>query len=442
MEYNPKSSNLKSGRKTGGWSLFKKLNTIEQDKKRCQMKTIFVMIFLMFICLGYSSAYGQIESQWRGPNRDGVYPNENLLKKWPDEGPKLIWSVEGLGAGYSSPAVTSDHIYLTGMIGGEGFLFAFDKNGRLVWKVSYGPEWDGSRPGARTSPTVVGNRIYLASAEGRAICFSTDGEKIWSVNLMKEFGARNIEWGMTESPLVDGNRVFYTPGGRGVMVVALDRHSGKTIWKIKGNRETSGYCSPCLVKHGKMHLLLTMTAKSVVGINADTGEYLWRHSHVTEYDVNANTPLYYDGYLYTVSGYNTGGQMFNLSEDGKSIKRVWSQNTLDSQMGAAVLVDGYIYGSGQENRGWHCLDWKTGKIQFTAREIGNKGAIIFSDGMIYCYSERGDVGLVKPNPRKFEVVSSFLIKKGTGEHWAHPVIKDGRLYIRHGDALMVYHIAK
>ncbi len=134
--------------------------------------------------------------------------------------------------------------------------------------------------------------------------------------------------------------------------------------------------------------------------------------------------------------------MFKLSEDGESVRRVWSQDTLDSQMGAAVLVAGYIYGSGHQNRGWHCLDWKTGKVRYTAREIGNKGAIIFSDGMLYCYSERGDVALVKPNPQKFEVVSSFQIKKGSGEHWAHPVIKDGRLYLRHGNALMVYHIAK
>lgn len=401
-----------------------------------------MMIFLLSFCLGNSAAFGRIDSQWRGSNRDGVYPNESLLKKWPDEGPKLIWSVGELGVGYSSPAVTSDRVYLTGMISGEGFLFAFDREGKLVWKSSYGPEWDGSRPGARTTPTVVDDRIYLMSAEGRAVCFSTDGNKIWSINLMQEFGARNLEWGMTESLLVDGDRVFCTPGGRNVMIAALDRHSGKAIWKIKETGETSGYCSPCLVKHGERRLLLTMTARSVVGIDADSGEYLWRHSHVTDYVVNANTPLYHDGYLYTVSGYDTGGQMFELSEDGKSIKRVWSQDTLDSQMGAAVLVDGYIYGSGHQNRGWHCLDWKTGKVQYTAREIGNKGAIIFSDGMLYCYSERGDVALVKPNPRQFEVVSSFRIRKGSGEHWAHPVIKDGFLYIRHGDALMVYNIAK
>ncbi len=405
------------------------------------MKKIFVMTGL-FLIFGFSFVFGQIDSQWRGPNRDGIYTNESLLKMWPDAGPKLLWSVDGLGEGYSSAAVTSNRVYLTGMIGGEGYLYAFDMNGRLVWKSSYGPEWDGSRPGARTTPTVVGNRIYLMSAEGRAVCFGTDGKVIWFVDLKQNFDARNIEWGMTESLLIDGDRVFCTPGGRDVMITALDRHTGKTIWKIKGNGEKSGYCSPSIIKHGKRRLLLTMTAKSVVGLDVDTGKYLWRCRHVTEYDVNANTPLYHDGYVYTVSGYNTGGQMFRLSEDGKKINLVWSEDTLDSQMGAVVLVDGYIYGSGHSNRGWHCLDWKTGKVQFTARKIGNKGNIIFSDGMLYCYSERGDVALVKPNPQKFDVVSSFKIKKGSGPHWAHPVIKNGRLYVRHGDVLMVYRIAK
>ena len=398
------------------------------------------IVVLLMIYLSPSFIFGQVDSQWRGPNRDGIYPNESLLKTWPEEGPALIWSLEGLGDGYSSPAVTADRVYVTGMSGGEGFLYAFDTQGRPVWKASYGPEWNGSRPGARTTPTVVGDKIYLMSATGRAVCIDKDGEKIWSVDLMAEFGARNLQWGMTESLLVDGNRVFCTPGGRNVLIAALDRHSGKTVWEIKGNGETSGYCSPCLIKHGEKRLILTMTGSSFVGIDADTGKHLWRHPHVTDYSVNANTPLYHEGRVYTVSGYGTGGQMFALSEDGTDVKRIWSQAKLDSQMGAAVLVDGYVYGSGHNSRGWHCLDWKTGKVTYTARKIGNKGAIIFADGMLYCYSERGDVGLVKPDSQEFSVVSSFRVKKGSGEHWAHPVIKDGRLYIRHGDSLMVYRI--
>jgi len=403
------------------------------------MKKIF-LLFVLFV--GFSIAFGQIESQWRGPNRDGIYPGETLLKVWPDSGPKLLWSVDGLGDGYSSPAVTSDRIYVTGMISGKGLLFAFNKDGKLNWKTDYGPEWSGSSPGARTTPTVVDDKIFLISGEGGAVCLDTNGKMVWSVDLEKTFRARNIEWGITESPLVDGDRVICTPGGRDAMMVALNRHTGETIWTTAGNREQSGYCSPWIIQHGNRRLILTMTAKSVVGLDADTGDYLWHHAHVTEYDVNPNTPLYHDGKLFTVSGYGTGGQMFKLSDNGKNITRLWSEKILDSQMGAVVLVDGYIYGSGHNKRGWHCLDWKTGKVQFSERAVGSKGNIIYSDGMIYSYSENGTVALVKPNPERFEVVSSFKIQKGSGEHWAHLVIKDGRLHVRHGNLLMVYEIAR
>ena len=405
------------------------------------MKNIILAVCLI-IGVNVILSFGQIDSQWRGPNRDGVYPNETLLKKWPAAGPKLLWSADGLGEGYSSAAVTDNRVYITGMTEGRGHITAFDISGVMVWKSTYGPEWDDGHDGARTTPTVVGDRIYLLSGEGLCVCFDTSGKRKWFVNLMEKFKARNIKWGITESVLVDGDRVFCTTGAADVMMVALDRHSGKPIWKIKGNGEKSAYCSPCIVKHGNMRLLLTMTGESVVGLNADTGAYLWRYPHITRHDINPNTPLYHNGFVYTVSGYGTGGQMFKLSPDGKKMDLIWTQKKLDSQMGAAILTGGYIYGSGHKNRGWHCLDWKTGAVQFTAKEIGNKGNIIFSDGMLYCYGENGEVALVKPNPGKFGIVSSFKIDKGSGPHWAHPVIKNGRLYIRHGDSLMVYNIAR
>jgi outer membrane protein assembly factor BamB len=246
---------------------------------------------------------------------------------------------------------------------------------------------------------------------------------------------------MTESLLVDGDRVFCTPGGPDSMLVAFNRHNGQVIWEIKGNGEKSAYCSPVIVKHNQKSLILTMTGKSVVGLDASNGKFLWQMSHQTRHDINPNTPLYHQGNIYTVSGYGTtGSQMFKISPDGSKITHVWSEKILDSQMGAAVLVDGYIYGSGHRNRGWHCLDWKTGKVQYTAKELGNKGNIIFSDGLLYCYAENGVLGLVKPNPRKFEVISSFNIDKGSGPHWSHPVIKKGHIYVRHGEVLMVFDI--
>jgi outer membrane protein assembly factor BamB len=405
-----------------------------------EMKNTIALYCLLFFTL-LSPLLAQADSQWRGPERDGIYPGEDLLEAWPEEGPRLVWSMEGLGEGYSSAAVTTDRIYVTGMTRGEGVLYAFSLDRKPLWTSSYGREWSGSHPGARTTPTVAGGRIYVMSAFGRVVCFDGDGKEVWSRDLAADFGARNLQWGMTESLLVDGDRLFCTPGGRRVMVAVLDRNTGETLEEVRGNGETSGYCSPRIVQHGSRRILITMTERSVVGVDADTYEYLWKQSHVTDYNVNANTPLFHEGDLFTVSGYGTGGQMFRLSEDGSRIERLWKQGSIDSQMGAAVLVDGHIYGSGHNRRGWHCVNWTTGKVAYSARKIGNKGNIIFADGMLYCYSERGDVALVRPDPGNFDIVSSFRIKQGSGPHWAHPVIRDGLLYIRHGGVLMVFDIS-
>ncbi len=404
-----------------------------------KVSLIGILLLIFFL----TNLIGQIDSEWRGPNRDGIYPNEKLLQKWPAEGPKILWSFEELGDGFSSAAVTKDRVYITGMSKSTGYLFAFDLTGRLIWKIAYGKEWAESHEGVRTTPTIVGDKIYLMNAYAEVYCFDTNGKKIWSVDLMKNFAARNIRWGFTESLLVDGDRIFCTPGSEDVMFMALNRFTGEIIWKTKGNGETSAYCSPCIVKHGGRRIILTMTAGSVVGIDADSGEFLWEAEHETKYDINPNTPLYKEGFVCTSSGYGTTGtQMFKLSADGRKISRVWINEAPDVHFGGLVLTGGCLYGSGHDKKGWHCLDWKTGKLQFTSKEIGRKGNLIFADGLIYCFREKGDLAIVKPDPKKFDIVSSFKLETGSGPHWAHTVIKDGRWYVRHGNALMVYDISR
>jgi outer membrane protein assembly factor BamB len=402
---------------------------------------IYILPIILLLNLYTVNLHARVDAQWRGPERDGKYPEKNLLKEWPAQGPELLWSVTGFGEGYSSPAVTTDGIYLTGMVDGNGYLFSLDLKGKERWRTSYGLEWQDGHDGARTTPTVVGDKIYIMSGTGKVVCFNTaDGKIVWQVDLVQSFDARNLKWGMTESILVDGDRLFCTPGGSKAMMVILDRISGKTIKIIQGNGEKSAYASPTMITHNDTRMILTMTGRSLVGLNAETGEYLWWQKHKTKYDINPNTPIYHQGYVYAVSGYGTGGQLVKLSPDGKSIEMVWSDETLDSQIGSVILVDGYIYGSGHKNKGWHCIEWKSGKVKYTAKELGNKGNIIFAEGLLYCYSENGDVGLVRPNPEKFDVISSFEISEGSGPHWAHPVIASGKLFIRHGDVLQAYDI--
>jgi outer membrane protein assembly factor BamB len=335
------------------------------------------------------------------------------------------------------------------MIDGEGFLFAYDLAGNLKWKESYGPEWTGSYKGTRTTPTVDGQRIYVFSGTGKMVCFNArTGEKIWQVDTLKEFDGKNIRWGMSGSPLIDGRKVYCTPGGKKGTIVALDKMTGRTIWATTGLDELSAYCSAILIERGANRLLVNLIQKSIVCIDADTGKLIWREPYETPSDTGGVTPVYKDGYLYITSAvqreFTRGGVMFELSVDGTSVTEKWNDQTLDSGHGGVVLVDGYLYGStfdGIPKGDWICLDWDSGKVIYDNKWNGNKGSIIYADGMLYCYDENtGDVALVKPSPKRFEIVSSFRVTEGSGQHWAHPAISDGRLYIRHGDTLMAYDI--
>jgi len=386
--------------------------------------------------------------QFRGPNRDGKSVETGLLKKWPEGGPKLLWSLKGLGIGFSSVAIADGFVYTTGMIDGEGFLFAYDLAGNLKCKESYGPEWTGSYKGTRTTPTVDGQRVYVFSGTGIMVCFNArTGEKIWQVDTLTKFDGKNIRWGMSGSLLIDGRKVYCTPGGRKGVMVALNKMSGQTIWATTGLDEPSAYCSPILIERGRHRLLITMIQKSVICVSADDGRLIWRVPYPAPWNTGTITPVYSDGCLYVTSVVNRGitsaGTMFELSADGTSIRQKWNDQTLDCQHGGVILLDGYLYGSNwyDNTRGdWICLDWDSGEVVYKATWNGSKGSIVYADGMFYCYDEDGNVGLVKASPKGFDIVSAFTITQGSGKHWAHPAISDGRLYIRHGDALMAYDI--
>lgn len=389
--------------------------------------------------------------QFRGPNRDGKSTETGLLKKWPEEGPKLIWSVEGLGAGYSSAAIANGLVYITGKHGPDGYIFCFDLSGKPQWKVVYGPEWTKSYPATRTTPTVDNGRLYLFSGLGTVYCLNTKtGAEVWSRDVFGEFDGLFPRWGMSECLLVDGSKVIATPGGKKASLVALDKNTGNVLWACTELTEGSAYCNPVVVEYNGSRMIVTMLRDSVVGIDLETGKLLWRdpfddyHTDRSRV-VNANAPLYLDGRVYTTSGYDNGGAMVQLSADPTKIVRKWVDRTLDVHHGGVVLVDGHIYGANFQSmtRGnWACLDWDTGKVRYDTAWQGNKGSTVYADGMLYCYAETtGDVGLAEATPGGFNVVSSFKITAGKGKHWAHPSISDGRLYVRHGDVLMVYDIS-
>jgi outer membrane protein assembly factor BamB len=403
------------------------------------MNKIF-QLFLSFIFFAYC-AYSQEVVQWRGENRDGIYNEKGLLKSWPANGPSLLWHFEGLGEGFSSAAVTNDRIYLTGEIKTIGYVFCLSLDGKLIWKVPYGVEWTESTPGSRVTPLVTDGKVYLVSALGVVVCMKADkGTVLWKVDLLKEYNGRNITWGISESLAADGNKLFCTPGGTSANVIALDKNNGKLIWKSPGNGEKSAYCSPLIINFPKRKVLVTMTENSIIGFDAGTGKKLWSQPQTNRYSVHANTPVYSNGQLYCVSGYGKGGVMLKISDDGAKSEVLWRDATLDSKIGGVVLVNGKIYGIGDESRGFHCLDWKTGTVVATDKSINKGGNIISADDMLYTYDEGGNVSLFKPLNTGFKKISSFKVPMGSDQHWAHLVISAGRMYVRHGNSLMVYNL--
>jgi len=405
------------------------------------MRNTNLIICLVIMLFATGQANAQFESQWRGKNRDGVYSETGLIKQWPVDGPKILWHYDGLGKGFASAVIAGDKIITCGMLKSTGYVFALDLKGNLLWKTAYGPEWAESWPGCRSTPTVYDNMIYVCSSYGIAVCINvTDGKILWSNDLSKNFGAKPPKWGIVESPLIVDEKVIFLTGSSEKNIVALNRIDGRTIWTSPGAGELTAYCSPLLINHNGKRIICTLTENSVLGIESETGKVLWTYPKKNKWSVHANTPLYYDGQIYVVSGYGSGGIMLKLADDGNSVTEVWTNTTLDNQMGGVVLLNGYLYGSGQDNGTWQCIDWKTGVMEFETDALG-KGVTIANDGLLYCYSDKGGFALVKPTETAFEIISKIKITLGSDYHWAHPTIKNKILYLRHGNVLIAYSLA-
>lgn len=379
--------------------------------------------------------------QWRF-DRTGIYRESGLLKSWGDGGPQLLWHYDGLGEGHSSIAVSSaGKLYVTGMTDGKGYLYAFDANGKLSDKKEYGPEWDKSYNGTRGTVTPDNGKLYLISGMGEVVCFNeSDLSIVWKRNMMTDFDGKNITWGICESPLVVGDKLIACPGGQTNNIVAFDKNTGELIWSCAGDGELSAYCSPVYLADQQMPQIVTMMQNHIIGVDIATGAKLWSFEQINRHGVHPNVPVYADNMLLCTSGYGKGSVMLRLTDGGRNVEKVWDAPQLDSRIGAMVKVGDYAYGSGDANRFWFCADWKTGELKYKENTlpIGN---VIAADGMLYCYSERGDLALVGTTHEKFDIVSRFPITMGTDQHWAHPVIHKGVLYLRHGNTLMAYKIS-
>lgn len=411
------------------------------------------LIAVFSLSLLFNISYSQQIAQWNGPSRNGIFPETGLLKKWPDGGPALILRIDGVGRGYSQPVVYKDLIYITGIKKDTmDVVSSYDLKGKLLWETEYGLSWKGTYPDSRSTPTIENGRIYLVSGMGEIVCLDNKtGKIIWSKNPFKEFKGKTRAWGIAESVLLTDKVAVTVIGGDETAVVAYNKINGTLAWKTKSVGGARAYSSPILIERGGQKLIIAQASENLMGINPANGNIIWTYNTIqhfkgkTDYGRGdfTNTPLYSNGSIFIAAGYEMPGVMLDLSEDGKSVSFKWENMSLNPHHGGIVLMDGNIYGSTWKTNSqgsWASLGWQTGETNWV-RNWNNKGSIIGAEGLLYIYEEKnGNIALVQPDNKDLKIISTFKIKSGTGMHFAHPSVYNGKLFVRNGNALMVYNI--
>ena len=384
---------------------------------------------------------------FHGPDRTNKSSETGLLKEWPEEGPELAWSVSGLGEGYSTVSIAEGYLFTAGIIDKTTYVFAFDLNGKLIWKKPNGQSWETTRSwatgytGSRSTPTYDNSVVYHLGELGQLTAFDyRTGNEIWSISLREKYDAEIPEYGYSESVYIDGDHLYCNPAGKKGYIVCLDKNNGELIWTNADIPGNVGFCSSVLFDHGDYRQITGLSSNSVYGVDSKTGKLLWVVNFENDRSNNVTDPIFYNGYVFASSGYGKGSILIKLTPSGNNIipEIVWQTDLMDNHHGGIILHDGYLYGSGHNARGWFCLDFLTGKQMWKSN---GKGSLTFADGMLYCLDERGRMTLVTATPEKNNEVSTFEVPSGgKGMHWAHPVVCNGRLYIRHTDKLFVYDI--
>ena len=394
---------------------------------------------------------------WRGPNRDGVSPEKGLLPQWGPQGPPLAWKAPGVGSGFSSVAVVGDRLYTMGDKDGAQQVFALKRDGgSLVWKTRVGAPLTDSRGGPRSTPVVDGDRVYALGSDGDLVCLDAlTGATVWSRSLERDYGGRMMSrWGWSESPLVDGERLVFTPGARDATLVAVDKKTGRDVWRSgvpalgPAGKDGAGYSSIVVSNGAGVKQYVQLLGRGLVGIRASDGKYLWGYNRVANDVANISTPIVRASWVFASTGYQTGSALLELrpSGDGVAAHELYflGAKTLQNHHGGLVLVGNHVYAGHGHNKGFPiCVDFISGKVAWGG-DIRNAGAgsaaVMYADGRLYFRYENGVVVLIEASPAGYVEKGSFTIPGVRDPSWAHLAISDGLLYVREQDTIYCYDV--
>ena len=430
-----------------------------------------VLLKLLLILAMSSFAKADDWAQWRGPDRTGLSKETGLAKQWPAKGPDVVWNVDHVGQGYSAVAVRGDRLFTLGNIDGQGFVLCLNtENGSVIWKThppTETEEYHHSRGnGARGTPTLDGDLLFTIGGGGDLTCLKADsGSVVWSKHFVNDFGGSRPEWGFSESPLVDGEKLIVTPGGLDGCVVALNKKNGELIWRSKDAADFAHYSSAILVESNGIRQILQFTSGGgkrgggrrnssepvepktpenaisprIISLDAKTGRLLWSYDKSANGTANVATPIFHDDKVFSSSAYSTGGGLVKLAKNsgGFTAEEVYFEKKMANHHGGIVLVDGYLYGFG--SGGLICMKFDTGEIAWQARSV-SKGSIFYADGFLYCYGENHEMALVAANPKEYIEKGRFEVPSGDQSTWAHPVVANGRMYLRDMQRLTCYDV--
>jgi outer membrane protein assembly factor BamB len=428
------------------------MNKYSQNPFRRIRKCTNIFFLFLFLILN-NNLFSQKGGEWpnfHGSDRTNKSAETGLLKEWPADGPKLMFTIEGLGEGYSSVSIAKGVIYTAGLLNQQTHVFAFDLNGRLLWKSPNGKAWSTTMAhavtytGSRSTPTYDNNRVYHLGESGRLAAFDAKtGKEIWYKDLAEQFEAPSTKYGYAESVLIDGNNLFVRPAGKKGFQVCLNKENGNIIWVNTEIPGVEGYTSPMIMEFGGYRQLIASSSLCYYSVDTKTGKLLWTADFKNERGLNISDVVISNDLVFMTSGYGRGSMLIKLKPaDGKiTTETVWQSEIMDNHHGGVILHNGFLYGSGSNSRGWFCLDLMTGTKKWNSE---GKGSLTYADGMLYILEERsGSVKLVTATPEKYEQKGEFKAPKGgEGMYWAHPVVCGGRLYIRHADKVFVYDVNK